>query len=236
MANEFFQNFPNIEYTLNDGKVISIKDFFRKSKIETEALDSIVAYTYYEIQDGERPDVVATKLYGNGDLHWTLFLANEFTNYNEWHMDNATFERYMNEKYEGQWLVGSATSDIVSSTGKFLLGEKITSAGKEAHVVKVDPTMKRIGVVGTAFTGNDVVTGSVSTKSMTAVNAIEQRDGIAYYKDPNGVRKNFFASGFTSVSFFDKEWTHNESKRKIKVIRPELISSVVSQFERIMSV
>ena len=88
MANEFFQNFPNIEYTLNDGKVISIKDFFRKSKIETEALDSIVAYTYYEIQDGERPDVVATKLYGNGDLHWKLFLANEFTNYNEWHMDN----------------------------------------------------------------------------------------------------------------------------------------------------
>jgi hypothetical protein len=81
-----------------------------------------------------------------------------------------------------------------------------------------------------------VVTGNVSGKSMTVLNAIEQRDGIAYYKDLNGVRKNFFENGFSSVSFFDEEWETNEAKRRIKVIRPELISAVVNQFERIMSV
>ena len=235
MASEYFKNFPNVEYTLSSGKVISIKDFFRKSKIETEALDGLVSYTYYEIQDGERPDVVATKLYGNGDLHWTLFLANEFTNYNDWHKDTQTFETYMNEKYQGQYLVGNETTDIVSSTSKFLLGEQITSSGKEAHVVKVDPTMKRIGVIGNEFVGNDVITGSVSSKSMTVLNAIEQRDGIAYYKDTNGVKKNFFENGFSSVSFFDEEWETNEAKRKIRVIRPELIQQVVNVFERIMS-
>ena len=235
MATEFFNNFPNVEYTLNNGKVISIKDFFRKSKIETAALDNIVSYTYYELQDGERPDMVATKLYDNGDLHWTLFLVNEFSNYNEWHMDNQTFETYMSEKYEGQWLVGTTTADIVSSTSKWLLGEKLTATGKEANVVKVDPTMKRIGVIGNAFVGTDVVTGSVSSKSMTVLNAIEQRDGISYYKDTNGVRKNFFVNGFSSVSFFDEEWEHNETKRRIKVIRPEMINAVVNQFERIMS-
>ena len=33
MANELFSNFPEIQYTLNTGKVITIKDFFRKSNI-----------------------------------------------------------------------------------------------------------------------------------------------------------------------------------------------------------
>ena len=235
MANEYFNNFPTTQYKLSDGRWITIKDFFRKSKIDQSALHKVIDYEYYELQDGERPDVVATKLYGNGDLHWTLFLANEFTNYNDWHKDNQTFEAYMSEKYQGQYLVGNETTDIVSSTSKFLLGEQITSSGKEAHVVKVDPTMKRIGVIGNGFVGNDVVTGSVSGKSMTVLNAIEQRDGIAYYKDTNGVRKNFFENGFSSVSFFDEEWETNEAKRKIRVIRPELIQQVVSVFERIMS-
>ena len=78
MANKLFQNFPNMTYTLESGKVITIKDFFRKAKIETSAVDNVVDYQKYEILDGERPDVVASKLYGDGDLHWTFFLVNDF--------------------------------------------------------------------------------------------------------------------------------------------------------------
>ena len=36
MANQFFENFPKIQYELSDGKRVFIKDFFRKSKIEQE--------------------------------------------------------------------------------------------------------------------------------------------------------------------------------------------------------
>ena len=30
MAQEYFKNFPEMQYTLSDGKIITIKDFFRK--------------------------------------------------------------------------------------------------------------------------------------------------------------------------------------------------------------
>ena len=33
MATKFFENFPKIQYKLDDGRIIYIKDFFRKSKI-----------------------------------------------------------------------------------------------------------------------------------------------------------------------------------------------------------
>ena len=33
MAKEFFKNFPEMQYKLDSGKIITIKDFFRKSSI-----------------------------------------------------------------------------------------------------------------------------------------------------------------------------------------------------------
>ena len=127
MATEFFKNFPKVQYKLNDGRIIYIKDFFRKSKIEQEAVQSIVDYSKYEIQEGERPDIVATKLYGNPDLHWIFFVVNEFENYYDWHMDNQTFQKYLDKKYHGQFLVFDQSTSVVSATSKYLLGEKITS-------------------------------------------------------------------------------------------------------------
>ena len=52
MADKFFQNFPEVSYTLNDGKQVFIKDFFRKSKIEQEAVNSIISYDVFELVDG----------------------------------------------------------------------------------------------------------------------------------------------------------------------------------------
>ena len=69
MAQEYFKNFPEMQYTLSNGKIITIKDFFRKSKIEQEAVTGLIEYTTYELSEGDRPDTVATKLYGNGDFH-----------------------------------------------------------------------------------------------------------------------------------------------------------------------
>ena len=66
---------------LNTGKVITIKDFFRKSSIQQEAVNNFIEYKTYELVDGERPDVVAAKLYGDSDLHWTFFLVNGTENY-----------------------------------------------------------------------------------------------------------------------------------------------------------
>ena len=165
MANQYFENFPTTQYKLANGKWITIKDFFRKSKIDQGALHKVIDYEYYELQDGERPDVVATKLYGNGDLHWTLLLVNEMESYFDWHKDTPTFEAYLKEKYPGQYLTFSNTSDMIDEDGKFLLGEEIKSnTGNTAHVIKVEPTYNRIGVDGRIdFIGGDTITGSEKT-------------------------------------------------------------------------
>lgn len=235
MANEYFNNFPTTQYKLSDGRWITIKDFFRKSKIDQSALNKVIDYEYYELQDGERPDVVATKIYGNGDLHWTLLLVNEMESYYDWHKDTPTFEAFLTEKYPGQYLTFANTSDIIDGNGKFLLGEKITSNdGNTAHVLKVEPTYNRIGVQGNReFTGGDTITGS--EKTATIQNAINQIDGVAYYKNDEGLKSNSFVNGYTSVTLWQDEFDKNDAKRLIKIIRPQYIRRVVQEFDRIMS-
>lgn len=58
MANQLFQNFPKLQYKLSNGKIVTIRDFFRKARIEQATIPSLTNYTYYEILEGERPDVV----------------------------------------------------------------------------------------------------------------------------------------------------------------------------------
>jgi len=244
MANELFKNFPEVRYTLSNGKIVTIKDFFRKAKLEGTQLNQVIDYTFYELQEGERPDVVASKLYGNGDLHWTLFLANEITNYYDWYMDTPTFESYMKSKYPGQFLVASTSTDIVSSTSKFLIGEDITQGASKGKVLKVDPTYNRILVEttnGRKFVASQAVTGTSSTKSFTPSSVKNGQDGVAYYYDPDAADKGFRYNNNTTgtylpKSYYHKEYEDNEARRKIKVIRPEFIRRVVSEFERIMSV
>ena len=239
MASQFFQNFPEIQYQL-DGKVIYIKDFFRKSRIEQDAVNSIIEYNYYELEEGERPDIAATKLYGNGDLHWTFFLVNDFQNYYDWFKDVTSFESYISKKYPGQIAIASQSTDIVARktsvgdvSNKFLLGEKVTSVSGEGRVIFVEPEHNRIAIDGEGFVANETITGKVSTKSFTPTSVIDHKDGVAYYKN-GSLRKNTESSGYTSVTNYDDEYEKNEAKRKIKIISPVIINNVVSRFEKVM--
>ena len=187
MAQEFFKNFPTIQYKLSDGKIITIKDFFRKSKIEQESVTSLVEYTFYELEEGDRPDTVASKIYGNGDLHWTLYLVNDFDNYFDWFKTSQEFEEYIKQKYEGYLVNANNTSEIINSTSKFLLGEKVKTNHSEGIVIKVDPTHNRIGVkpikgdFGADSPSEGTITGESSGKSFSINFTTHHRDGISHY-------------------------------------------------------
>ncbi len=59
----FFNQFPKRTYDLQrDGNDITITDTFRNVDVNDKLIDTISAYQYYQIKDGERPDHVATKL------------------------------------------------------------------------------------------------------------------------------------------------------------------------------
>ena len=245
MANELFKNFPEVRYTLSNGKIVTIKDFFRKAKLEGTQLNQVIDYTLYELQEGERPDVAASKLYGNGDLHWVFYLVNDFDNYLEWFKSSQEFETYIEKKYEGIYCVAPNSTDLVNySSGvsyKFLIGETVTTLDSEGVVTEVDPLHKRLGIkvlkgdfkTGALSSAQSVKDTSDNPMSFTPVSTINKRDGVCYYYKGT-LRKNQFENGYTAKSFYEEEYERNEEKRNIKIIKPARLGKVVSEFERVM--
>ena len=257
MASQLFKNFPDIQYTLNTGKVVRVKDFFRKAKVESAALDQLIEYQTYEISEGERPDVVATKLYGDSDLHWTFFLVNDFDNYYDWFMDFEVFENYIAEKYQGQNLIVENSSDIVTTPtydttlvstdnplghkhdNKILIGETLTSGTKEVSVLSVDPTFNRVVVQGDSIEANDVLVSKTNLNlgtnlSFTVKSVSDAKDGVHHYKDSAGNKRTYGGTGYTAVTHYTEEYEENETKRLIKIIAPKKMASVLREFEKIM--
>ena len=235
MAQKYFKNFPKINYKLQNGKWVTVRDFFRKAKIEQDAVNSLIDYEFYELKEGERPDIVAHRLYGSSKLHWTFFLVNDMENYLDWYKDQRTMETYMEEKYPGSYIVVQNVSDIIQQDRKFLIGEKVSSHSGNGSVLQVEPTYKRIAVTKGNWIVGETLTGEVSGKTLEINSVIDMIDGVAYYQDSEGKRQNFSATGYTEVSNWQMEDEENEQKRLIKFIKPQIMSRVVREFERVMS-
>ena len=75
----FFKQFPKIDYDFNmEGSITQMVDIFRSVRPLPTFVDEFSGYKLYEIKDGERPDIVASRLYKNPKLYWTFFVVNDF--------------------------------------------------------------------------------------------------------------------------------------------------------------
>ena len=139
MAQGFFKHIPNIEYDFkSDGKYYLAKDLFRKVSVWNYLQEGVAGYSYYRINEGERPDVVASKLYGDATLYWTFWLVNEnLQDHSDWPKSQRLFQKFLDRKYSGKCLVATNPTDIVSydhteeTSNKFLLGEKVAEGTSE---------------------------------------------------------------------------------------------------------
>ena len=76
---KFFKQFPKVEYDFNrKGVLQNMTDIFRSVRALPAFLDDFNSYTFYQIRNGERPDIVSQRLYGNQDYYWTFFIINDF--------------------------------------------------------------------------------------------------------------------------------------------------------------
>ena len=93
---------PEIEYnSKGDGKTTALKNLLSRVKIITAVEENLFNFDYYDVKDGETPELIAHKYYGDINLHWTVLVANDIIDYYEdWPMSVQRFEEFVNKKYE----------------------------------------------------------------------------------------------------------------------------------------
>jgi len=106
MANPYFRNIPDFEYTnrTEEGKNLTdftkVKNLFKKGKFREDIYQDLTTFEKYQIKGDDRPDNVAFELYGDATLDWVVLMTNNILNIQtEWPMKQADFDEYLLEKY-----------------------------------------------------------------------------------------------------------------------------------------
>ena len=98
----YFEMFPDIYYSKKgDGKFTIMKDILSRVKLVANVKENILGFDYYDVKDGETPEMIAHKYYGDVNLHWTILVANDVIDYYEdWPMSTQRFEEFVKDKYD----------------------------------------------------------------------------------------------------------------------------------------
>ena len=87
------------------------------------------------MQEGDTPESIAYKHFGDTGLNWVILLTNEITDrYYDWPLSNFEFENYLKEKYTNP--DGIHHYEVTQSSGK------TTSEGPTdfSHLIEVNST------------------------------------------------------------------------------------------------
>ena len=106
-------------------------------KLRTDIKNDIYTYDYYNVVDGESPEIIAFKYYDNPEYHWTILVANDIIDYYEqWPMSTQKFEEFVKEKYENPQAVHhyEITQSSGDTTKTINVGMNITDYGSASAI------------------------------------------------------------------------------------------------------
>lgn len=159
----FFSHYPKVAYTLIDENGVE------RSKITTDILTTVVfqrvagnlnaPYVHYNVQDGERPDTIATKYYGSSNYTWVVLLANEIFHANDWPKSEREFYIYLTKVYGSPSLAQSTIYGYKNADGHYidettynsLSSLERTAVSYYDHEVETNEAKRQIKLINKTF-------------------------------------------------------------------------------------
>lgn len=104
MATNFFDSFPKITYSLDDGDSEQVViDIFKRALLSKEFQENSSYFETYEVTDGETPEETSYRFYGTQLLHWLVLMTNNILDprYN-WPLSEQQLLKFVESKYGGE--------------------------------------------------------------------------------------------------------------------------------------
>ena len=97
----YFSKFPNMVYDVkNNGNFKLLPDILRRVKQRNAIKSGQFIFDTYDVKNGEKPEDIAYKWFGDAQLHWVILMTNDVTDrYYQWPMNDAQFEEFIADKY-----------------------------------------------------------------------------------------------------------------------------------------
>jgi len=97
----YFDRFPLMAYDMAaNGNFKLLPNILKRVKLRQGIRTGSFLFDKYDVRDGERPEDVAFKLYGDAELHWIVLMVNDITDrYYQWPLSQPQFQEHLTDKY-----------------------------------------------------------------------------------------------------------------------------------------
>lgn len=177
----YFSYFPQTTYQSTSGDKI-VTNIFKRTKIRSlSAVIKSAIFYKYTIQDGERPEDIAERYYGDTQYYWVVLYANDIINiYSQWPRSYRDFENYIISKYgsiesvsnisnihhyedgDGNWITTPTYTYYDDSMGEEIIGNsslvtvydyeyKLNENKREINIIKKEYLKQIIGEMNNIF-------------------------------------------------------------------------------------
>lgn len=208
----YFKTLPKIITPDQNGYPILMTNLLARASIVQELLNNTLQFYEYAIQEGDTPEIVADKYYGDPFKYWIVLFSNQILDpIWEWPMSYASFLEYLDSKYATEAEDAGKTPFEYTHTTVYEYKKVITTT----DVYTKTETIKEVSI-----TQSDYNTLVESTET---------------YDIPGGTQC-VVAITKTIVTLYDYEEQLNESRRQIKLLNSTYAGEMERQLKVLMKV
>jgi hypothetical protein len=214
----YFSYVPDLKYDIKPYKFpftqtdyVTVKNFFRRYKVNEDMFSYVVFFTKYSITDSDRIDLLAERAYGSPYYDWVIAILNNIINPTlDWPMTEWQLRKHVDQKYDYPDAVHHyETKEVRDSANRIVLKEGLIVDEKfyNAPYKYYDSNEKRPMV---KYNINDSVTFEVSNFKYEEVENEKKRE-IYLLK---GNYFDSFVSEFRKLNMYSKSSDYISSQLK----------------------
>lgn len=97
---KYFDSLPTISVTDKTGKSQLYKNIMTRLSIKSSIFKNPISYYSYDIQEGDTPEIVAQKYYGDSYRYWVVLFSNQILDPQwDWPLSPVQLREYIDTKY-----------------------------------------------------------------------------------------------------------------------------------------
>ncbi len=129
----YFSNFPLMAYDIKgDNAYKLVPNILRRVKLRANLKNGMFIFDNYDVKEGETPETVAFKWFGDTEYHWVILMTNNITDrYYEWPLTQPQFQLHLEDKYGVGNIDATHHYEISQTSGP-------TTSRDNSHLVEVN--------------------------------------------------------------------------------------------------
>ncbi len=214
---KYFNYFPKTLYTSNNrtGGLDTVTNIVSRFGFEESLKQNSAAFYRYDIQEGDTPEIIATKYYENPERHWIVLLFNDIYDPQfDWPLQYKPFIDYVDKKYSAPEYADTANTSVsglswsmnVSNVQSYFKIVTRTNRDNISIVEKLEVDANTYATIGASTQNFTLQDGSTITQTISK----------------------------ETQTYYDYELGLNESKRNIKLLKPEFVQDVEKEFKKVI--